>query len=159
MDCGAKEKEVIEKGSAVNDDARFKVGGIGWGSYTSNGGLDAAEDLVVANPDMNLMFGENDAMILGAMTAIENAGLSEQVVLAADADGQKEALELIKKGTNYACTGNNQPGATAEAAVAIAREILAEGADPDSYDRITLTNPACINIDNVDEYYDPDSAF
>ncbi len=155
----AMEKEVIEKGSAVNDDARFKVGGIGWGSYTSNGGLDAAEDLVVANPDMNLMFGENDAMILGAMTAIENAGLSEQVVLAADADGQKEALELIKKGTNYACTGNNQPGATAEAAVEIAREILAEGADPDSYDRITLTNPACINIDNVDEYYDPDSAF
>ena len=56
-------------------------------------------------------------------------------------------------------TGNNQPGATAEAAVEIAREILAEGADPDSYDRITLTNPACINIDNVDEYYDPDSAF
>ena len=155
----AMEKEVIEKGSAVNDDAKFKVGGIGWGAYTSNGGLDAAEDLVVANPDMNLMFGENDAMILGAMTAIENAGLSEQVVLAADADGQKEALELIKKGTNYACTGNNQPGATAEAAVAIAREILAEGADPGSYDRITLTNPACINIDNVDEYYDPDSAF
>lgn len=155
----AMEKEVIEKGSAVNDDAKFKVGGIGWGAYTSNGGLDAAEDLVVANPDMNLMFGENDAMILGAMTAIENAGLSEQVVLAADADGQKEALELIKEGTNYACTGNNQPGATAEAAVAIAREILEEGADPESYDRITLTNPACINIDNVDEYYDPDSAF
>lgn len=160
VDLGtAMEKEVIEKGSAVNDDAKFKVGGIGWGAYTSNGGLDAAEDLVVANPDMNLMFGENDAMILGAMTAIENAGLSEQVVLAADADGQKEALELIKEGTNYACTGNNQPGATAEAAVAIAREILAEGADPGSYDRITLTNPACINIDNVDEYYDPDSAF
>lgn len=160
VDLGtAMEKEVIEKGSAVNDDAKFKVGGIGWGAYTSNGGLDAAEDLVVANPDMNLMFGENDAMILGAMTAIENAGLSEQVVLAADADGQKEALELIKEGTNYACTGNNQPGATAEAAVAIAREILEEGADPESYDRITLTNPACINIDNVDEYYDPDSAF
>ena len=65
------------------------MGGIGWGAYTSNGGLDAAEDLVVANPDMNLMFGENDAMLLGAMTAIENAGLSDQVILAADADGQK----------------------------------------------------------------------
>lgn len=155
----AMEKEVIAKGSAVNEDAKFSVGGIGWGAYTSNGGLDAAEDLVVANPDMNLMFGENDAMLLGAMTAIENAGLSDQVILAADADGQKEALELIKSGTNYACTGNNQPGATAEAAMEIAVDILVNGADPTSFDRVTLTNPACINPDNVDEYYDPDSAF
>lgn len=153
------EKEVIEKGSAVNEEAKFSVNGIGWGAYTANGGLDAAEDLVVANPDMNLMFGENDAMLLGAMTAIENAGMSDQVVLAADADGQKEALELIKNGTNYACTGNNQPGATAEAAMAIAKEILLNGADPTSFDRITLTNPACINPDNVDEFYNPDSAF
>lgn len=153
------EKEVIEKGSAVNEEAKFKVAGIGWGAYTSNGGLDAAEDLVVANPDMNLMFGENDAMILGAMTAIENAGLSDQVILAADADGQKEALELIKSGTNYACTGNNQPGATAEAAMEIAVDILVNGADPTSFERVTLTNPACINPDNVDEYYNPDSAF
>lgn len=155
----AMEKEVIAKGSAVNDEAKFSVAGIGWGAYTSNGGLDAAEDLVVANPDMNLMFGENDAMLLGAMTAIENAGLSDQVILAADADGQKEALELIKSGTNYACTGNNQPGATAEAAMKIAVDILENGADPTSFDRVTLTNPACINPDNVDEYYDPDSAF
>ena len=153
------EKEVIAKGSAVNEDAKFSVGGIGWGAYTSNGGLDAAEDLVVANPDMNLMFGENDAMLLGAMTAIENAGLSDQVILAADADGQKEALELIKSGTNYECTGNNQPGATAEAAMEIAVDILVNGADPTSFDRVTLTNPACINPENVDEYYDPDSAF
>ncbi len=155
----AMEKEVIEKGSAVNEEAKFSVNGIGWGAYTANGGLDAAEDLVVANPDMNLMFGENDAMLLGAMTAIENAGLSDQVILAADADGQKEALELIKNGTNYACTGNNQPGATAEAVMEMAVEILVNGADPTSFDRVTLTNPACINPENVDDYYNPDSAF
>lgn len=155
----AMEKEVMEKGSAVNEEAKFSVGGIGWGAYTSEGGLDAAEDLVVANPDMNLMFGENDAMILGAMTAIENAGLTDQVYLAADADGQKEALELIKNGTNYVCTGNNQPGATAQAAMEIADEILVNGADPTSFERVTLTNPACISADNVDEYYNPDSAF
>ena len=155
----AMEKEVIEKGSAVNEEAKFTVAGIGWGAYTANGGLDAAEDLVVAHPDMNLMFGENDAMLLGAMTAIENAGLTDQIILAADADGQKEALELIKNGTNYACTGNNPPAATAKAAMEIAIDILVNGADPASFERVTLTNPACINPDNVDEYYDPDSAF
>lgn len=153
------EKEVISKGSAANEEAKFSVEGIGWGAYTSSGGLDAAEDLVVAHPDMNLMFGENDAMILGAMTAIQNAGLSDQVILAADADGQKEALELIKKGSNYVCTGNNQPGATAEAAMEIATDILVNGADPTSFERVTLTNPDCINPDNIDEYYNPDSAF
>ena len=155
----AMEKEVMDKGSATNTEANFSVLGIGWGNYTANGGLDAAEDLVVANPTLNFMFGENDAMLLGAMTAIENAGLTDQVYLAADADGQKEALELIKNGSNYVCTGNNKPEATRDAALEIADKIINEGADPTSFDRTTLTNPACISKDNVDEFYDANSAF
>lgn len=155
----AMEQEVIDKGSAKNDEANFIVSGIGWGNYTANGGLEAAEDLVIANKDMNFMFAENDAMLLGAMTAIENAGLTDQVVLAGAADGQKEALKLIKDGSMYKATGNNMPANTVEAAMNIAVQILEENADPGSFDRVTLTNPACINPGNVDEYYDPDALF
>lgn len=157
--ANAFEQEVIDKGSATNAEANFSVLGIGWGNYTANGGLEAAEDLVVANKNMNLLFAENDAMILGAMTAIDNAGLTDQVILAGAADGQKEALELIKKGTNYKATGNNKPDNTAEAAVNIAKAILIDNKDPKSFDRVTLTNPACINPENVDEFYDADALF
>lgn len=155
----AMEQEVIDKGSAKNEEANFNVNGIGWGNYTANGGLEAAEDLVIANKDMNFMFAENDAMLLGAMTAIENAGLTDQVILAGAADGQKEALKLIKDGSMYKATGNNMPANTVDAAIDIAVRILEENADPGSFDRVTLTNPACINPGNVDEYYDPDALF
>lgn len=155
----AMEQEVIDKGSAMNEEANFNVLGIGWGNYTANGGLEAAEDLVIANKEMNFMFAENDAMLLGAMTAIENAGLTDQVLIAGAADGQKEALELIKAGTMYKATGNNMPDNTAEAAMNIAIQILEENADPTSFDRVTLTSPACINPDNIDEYYNPDALF
>lgn len=153
------EQEVIDNGSAYNEEADFYVSGIGWGGYSYLGGLEAAEDLLVANSTVNFMFGENDAMLLGAMGAIESAGLSDQIIIAGAADGQKEALELIMADTQYVATGNNKPDATVDAAMKIAIEIIENGADPFSFDRVVLTEAACINPDNVADFYDPDAAF
>lgn len=153
------EQEVINNGSAYNEAADFYVSGIGWGNYNYLGGLEVAEDLLVVNDDINFMFAENDAMLLGALGAIENAGLTDQVVIAGAADGQKEALELIKAGTKYVATGNNKPENTVASAMKIAIAIIENGADPHSFDRITLTEAACINPENVDDFYDPDSPF
>lgn len=155
----AMEADLINSGSAKNEDANFEILGIGWGDWNADGGLSAAEDLLVANKNINFLFGENDAMVMGAMTAIDNAGLSEQVVLAAAADGQKEAYELIKNGTPYKATGENNPQVVAETAVGIAKEILLEGADPTGYDQYTTTPANCINPDNVDEFYNPEALF
>ena len=98
-------------------------------------------------------------MVMGAMTAVQNAGLSDQVVLAAAADGQKEAYELIKDGTAYKATGENNPKVVAETAVDIAKEILVDGKSADDYEKYTKTPAHCINPDNVDEYYNPDALF
>ena len=153
------EAELINNGSAKNDDANFEIRGVGWGDWNANGGLAAAEDLIVANPNINFLFGENDAMVMGAMTAVENAGLTDKVVLAAAADGQKEAYELIKKGTSYKATGENNPKVVAETAVGIAEDILVNGKDPGGYEKYTKTPANCINPDNVDEFYSPDALF
>lgn len=153
------EEELINNGSAKNEDANFEILGVGWGDWNANGGLSAAEDLIVANPNINFLFGENDAMVMGAMTAVQNAGLSDQVVLAAAADGQKEAYELIKDGTAYKATGENNPKVVAETAVDIAKEILVDGKSADDYEKYTKTPAHCINPDNVDEYYNPDALF
>lgn len=153
------EADLINNGSATNEEANFEILGIGWGDWNANGGLAAAEDLIVANSGINFLFGENDAMVMGAMTAVENAGLSEQVTLAAAADGQKEAYELIKEGTPYKATGENNPKVVAETAVKIAEEILIDGADMDGYEKYTKTPANCINPDNVEEFYNPDSLF
>lgn len=151
--------EAINNGSGKNQEANFEICGVGWGEWTSNGGLDAAEDLLAANPDINFLFGENDAMVMGAMTAVENAGKSDDIILAAAADGQKEAYKLIKDGTNYKATGENNPKVVAEYAVDVAKQVLIDRKEPSSFERSTVTPANCINPDNVDEFYDPDSLF
>lgn len=153
-------QELTDSGKAYNEAADFYILGQGWGNWTSEEGLPAAEDLLVANASkVNLVLGENDNMLLGAMTAIENAGLMDQVYIAAAADGQKEAYKLIKDGTKYIVTGLNAPPVIARGAVDIAIDILVNGVDPTSYELTTTTPPAAITIENVDEFYDPNANF
>jgi ribose transport system substrate-binding protein len=83
------------------------VVGQGWGNWGDEGGLKAMEDLLVAHKDFNIVLSENDSMLLGARRAIDSAKRSG-VMLVAAADGQKEALALIKDG-KYAVTGLNDP--------------------------------------------------
>ena len=75
------------------------------------------EDLLTAHPDANVVLGENDSMVLGAMKALEAQGKTDVLALAA-ADGQKEALALIKDG-KYGATGLNDPDLVARTAVDI----------------------------------------
>ena len=92
------------EGQLVNEGhAGFEVLGQGWGAWSTDGGLKAAEDQLQAHPDANVILGENDSMVLGAIKALEAANKKGVLVLAA-ADGQKEALALIKQG-KYGATG------------------------------------------------------
>ena len=153
------EQELIDKGKAYHKEADFYILGQGWGEGQEQKGLTEAEDLLVANNNVNLILGESDAMLLGAMTAVKNQGLTDQVILAAAADGQKEAYAMIKAGSPYVATGLNSPTLVAKQAIDLAWEILTQGKDPYSYDKIQYTPPACINPTNVDKYYDPDAIF
>ena len=52
------------------------------------------------------------------------------------------------------CTGENSPVQVAIKAVGIAKEILVDGKDMNSYDEVTLTEAVCVTKDNVDERYE-----
>lgn len=144
--------QVISEGRGTNEEADLTIVGQGWGNWTESGGLNAAEDLITSNPDITTVFGENDTMLFGAKTAITNSGLNE-IDLVAGADGAQEAFDLIKEG-EYFATGLNSPTLVAERGVEIAKEILVDGEDPESYPEITTTEPAAVTGENVDEYYD-----
>ncbi|WP_376741460.1 sugar ABC transporter substrate-binding protein [Sinorhizobium psoraleae] len=137
--------------------ARFEVVGQGWGLWGHEGGLKAMEDLLVANPDINVVLGENDSMVLGARKALEQAGRVDDVLLLAAADGQKEALQMIKEGT-YGATGLNDPALVASTAVDLAKKAL-DGELPGDTSKITYTTPTAITKDNVDQYYKADAVF
>nr|WP_263324382.1 substrate-binding domain-containing protein [Neobacillus sp. Marseille-Q6967] len=148
----AFDKELLSKGKATLAEAKFTVAGQGWGSWTEEEGLTASEDLITANPDLTTVLGENDQMLFGAMTALNNAGIDGVDIVAA-ADGAKAAYDLIKEG-KYFATGENSPYKVAELGVKIAKEILVDGKDMWSYEDITLTEPAAVTKENVDEFYE-----
>jgi ribose transport system substrate-binding protein len=145
------------EGQLVNEGhAGFEVLGQGWGAWSTDGGLKAAEDQLQAHPDANVILGENDSMVLGAIKALEAANKKGVLVLAA-ADGQKEALELIKDGT-YGATGLNDPALVARTAVDIGVKAL-KGELPADFPKLVLTKPDVITKENVDKYYRKDAVF
>ena len=135
----------------------FAVVGQGWGGWTHEGGLKAMEDLLVAHPDINVVLGENDSMVLGARKALEAAGKQNDVLLLAAADGQKEALQLIQEG-QYGATGLNDPDLIARTAVDVGMKAL-DGSLPADFPRVDLTTPSAITKDNVAKFYRPDAVF
>jgi ribose transport system substrate-binding protein len=147
----------LVEGQLVNDGkAGFEVVGQGWGNWATEDGLKAAEDLLQAHPDVNVLLAENDSMALGGMKALQAAGKTDVLVLAA-ADGQKEALALIKEG-KYGATGLNDPDLVARTAVDIGLKALKGDLSPDT-PKLELTTPAVITQENVDKYYRKDAVF
>lgn len=144
------EQEFKDRGSADYPDAQLKIAAQGFGDWSEEGGLQAMEDLITANPNITTVFGENDDMLFGAMTALENVGKDDVDIVAA-ADGASKALELIASG-DYFATGLNSPDLIGETAVKIGAQILSGEKNADHFDFVTLTEPVAITKENVDEY-------
>ena len=132
----------------------FRVLTQGWGNWSAEGGLKAAEDMLVAAPDINVIFAENDAKALGAITAVRNAGKEGQIKVLS-IDGQREALEAIRAGTLHA-TGLNSPIELARVTVDFA---LRYHAGERGFPSLVNTTPSVISTANVAEYYNPDVPF
>ena len=151
------EASIVSSGKAVNEEAKFEITGQGWGNWTIDEGLVAAEDLITANPDVNLVMAENDPMLIGAMTALDNAGITygdEGIAkLISAADGSKEGYDYVKEGKILAI-GENSPVKIGERGMEIAQDILVNGADPESYEDITLTEAVAVTKENVEDHYE-----
>jgi ribose transport system substrate-binding protein len=125
-----------------------------FGEWSEDGGLAVMEDLLAAHDDIDAVFCENDSMCLGAQTAIEDAGRSDEIFLVG-VDGQKEALLAILEGTNYEATGLNDSDQIGRAGFHRLMAILA-GADSEK----DTVLPSPLNTrENVESFYDPNSVF
>jgi ABC-type sugar transport system substrate-binding protein len=125
-----------------------------WGSWSTDGGKKAMEDLLAKNSDLSAVFCENDSMCLGAQSAITDAGKTSSIVVAA-VDGQKEALKAILDGTNYVATGRNDADQIGRAGLNRLMGILAGGVVPHD----TVLPSPLITKDNAVKFYDANSTF
>lgn len=146
---------IMEAQLAKTGKVNVQVVGQGWGNWSDEGGLKAMEDLLVANKDINMVLGENDSMVLGARRAIESAN-RQGITLVAAADGQKEALALIKQ-DKYGATALNDPALVARTAVDIG--VKAALGQAGNVPKISYTPSAVIDKSNVDKFYNPKAIF
>lgn len=146
---------IVEAQLEKTGKSNIQIVGQGWGDWSDEGGLKAMEDLLVANKDINMVLSENDSMLLGARRAIQSAN-RDGITLVAAADGQKEALALIKQG-KYGVTALNDPALVARTAVDIGMK-AAKG-QAAGVSKVTFTPPVAISKSNVDKYYNPKAIF
>ena len=141
---------------------QYEIKGEQSGDYAQDKGQVAAENMLAANPDTDLVLGLNDSMVLGAYNVINGQDKYKNVYVAASADGQKEGEALIKQGGctgKYISTGLNSPSLAAEQALQIAVDIATGKSKPSDYKPESFTKAVGIGCENIDEYYDPKSVF
>jgi ribose transport system substrate-binding protein len=122
--------------------------------WSTDGGFAAAETLLAQNPDLDVIFCENDSMCLGAQKAIEDRGLADSIFVVG-VDGQKEALVEIMRGGVYKATGLNNSDQIGRAGFHRLMAILA-GAVPE---HDTVFPSPLITLENVERFYNPESVF
>ena len=128
-------------------DERYAVVDVG-----ESEGMLQMEELLAANPEIDVVIAHHDAQALGALTAIRNAGRTD-VKLIVGFDGELRMLEEIKAAKNgkngtALATGLNSPTMIAEICMQQINETLQGIAVRDCY-YIPVVG---ISYDNVDEY-------
>lgn len=149
---------IVEEQLASEGEVKLEIIAQGYcDNWAEDAAVVATEDIVSLNEDFNVLLSEADVMTMAAMNVLEQAGKLDGVLVAACADGQKEAFELIKEG-KYGCTGTNSPVEIANMAIDAAQKWF-DGAGFGDFAAKTYTPANCVSIDNVDEFYDPDATF
>lgn len=109
-------------------------------------GYTAAQNIISANPDVKLFFASNDNMGIGALRAIQEANLEDQIQIIGF-DAVSEALELVDKG-DFLGTVAQFPAKMGEVSV----ENLVKMIKGESYETYIDTGCKLIMKDNVAEH-------
>jgi ribose transport system substrate-binding protein len=126
-----------------------------FGGWSVDGGFKQMDSLLTKFPKIDGVFCENDSMCQGAQKAINDAGRSKDTFLAS-VDGEKGTLkEIMREGTNYGATGQNNSDQIGRAGFYRLMSILAGAEAPQ---KSVLPSPI-ITKENASKFYNPDSVF
>lgn len=148
--------ELRDKGTSGWDEIEFNLVSSGQGSWNDEGGMTAAEDIMTANPDLDLILSENDFMGIGASRAAKQMNIDIKIACAAD--GSREGMDYVKSG-DLVCVGYNNGTMCGTYVIELIHKIFGEGYDANNLPLISAFEPVCISKENVDKYYDPNDSF
>lgn len=78
------------------------------GDYSEQSGMETAENMLVANPNLKCIIGTCDAHVVGAYAAAKRQKRDTSVIMGA-VDGSKAAVEIMKAGGSITALGVNSP--------------------------------------------------
>ena len=85
--------------SVLEGDSRFTILESVSGDFLRSKGKECMEGLLARHSDIDVLFSHNDAMTLGAIEAIEEAGLQPgKDIVIVTVDGEQAAIDLLKQG-------------------------------------------------------------
>lgn len=101
-------KEGVEAWNAANPDDQAVLLDVQYGGHTSDTGRATAEAIIAANPDIDALIvaGGGGGCLIGAMAAIENLGLTEQIKVVST-DFLEDLEERLVNGTIAAESGGH----------------------------------------------------
>lgn len=126
-----------------------------FGNWNQNDGRKVMEDILVAHPDIDMVYAESDAMVVGMIRAIKARNMLDKIKVFSF-DGNKFAYKAIIDGELLA-TSENSPSLIGKAAVDVLKEYVEQGRR--SFPEITYVRKLLVTKDNAKELYDPNSPF
>lgn len=116
----------------------------------------ATQNILTANPDLDAVFGESDAMAMGASKAAKDAGME---IFSVGIDGFPTMFDAVSSGLTQA-TMAQQPYMMGQLAVQNAIALMnGEGDDipEEQYQDTVLINEETVKEYEVEEFYGPDA--
>lgn len=123
------------------------------GEYLAETALPVAQDVLQANPDLDVIASSGDQMIVGAEQAVDDAGLTGQVALIGNGGGQT-AVDAVREGRWFG-TAAAYPRSEGEvAADYVIRAVRGEAIEPVGLGTADLSDGfgALITQENADEF-------
>jgi ribose transport system substrate-binding protein len=136
----------IREGIAVNA-PNAKVVATATGG-TPEAGMSATETMLQANPNIKVIVSINDAGALGALSAVEAAGIKDNNSFIGGIDALDQALSEIKKGGFYKATVDTAPYSNGKYDLDLMIKML-EGEDVGIENSVDVK---AVTADNIGEY-------
>lgn len=132
-------------GDVVNEDGDIEV--LSWQEcmYTQEEGMQITEDWIQTFDDFDAIIACNDLSALGAIEALQGAGITDVAVCGID--GIEDGLQAVKDGS-MSCTVLQDAQAEAQAMYDAIKTAQAGGENPETINVETIV----ITSDNVDDY-------
>jgi ABC-type sugar transport system substrate-binding protein len=110
-------------------------------------GVSAAEDLLTANPDVDAMYGACGPPIIGALEAIENAGIAPEDIVVVGFDALPDEITAIQAGTEDASIAQFPPKMGELGLETLYQAVLGNPVEPN-----VDTGTAVVTPDNVADF-------